>query len=254
MAEGRGWLRWTVAVAVWLAVWQVGALLIGHEVLLVSPLRVIVRLGELVPDGGFWASAGYSLGRIGLGFGLALVIGFGLSWLGGLNPWLGALIDLPVRLIRSVPVVSVIILILLWADASRLSLAVSCLMVTPLVYANASQALAARDPALDELARVFELSRARHWWAITLPGLMPFLVAAVRGGAGLAWKAGISAEVIGLPRGSVGERLYQAKLYLSSADLFAWTLVVMVAALGCEQLAVWLLGRLQTWLARRYAR
>ena len=249
-----GWLRWAVAIVVWLAAWQVGAGLIGHEVLLVSPWQVIVRLGQLLPSSTFWATAGYSLARIGLGFVLALGLGFGLAWLASLNPWVGALVDVPVRLVRSVPVVSIIILILLWANASWLSVTVSAMMVTPIVYANAAEALAARSVALQELACVFGLSRARRWWAITLPGLMSYLTAAARAGAGLAWKAGISAEVIGLPRGSVGERLYQAKLYLSSADLFAWTLVVVVLAAGCELLAVWLLGRLQVWLGRRYAR
>ena len=253
-AAPRAWLRWTVAVLVWLVVWEIGARLIGHEVLLVSPWRVLVRLVELAPSASFWATAGYSLARIGVGFLVALALGFVLAWLASLNPWLGAFVDVPVRLIRSVPVVSVIILILLWADASWLSVTVSCLMVTPLVCANATEALATRHQALHEFARVFDLSRARRWWAITLPGLMPFLVAAVRGGAGLAWKAGVSAEVIGLPRGSVGERLYQAKLYLSSADLFAWTLVVLVLAVGCEQLVVWLAGQIQAWLTRRYVR
>ena len=250
----RPWLRWGVAIVVWLAVWQAGAMLIGHEVLLVSPVRVLLRLGELAPTGAFWASVGYSLARIAAGFVLAVVLGFGLALLASLNPWLAALIEVPVRVIRSVPVVSVIILILIWANAAWLSATVSCLMVLPIVYANAAEALATRDGALDELARVFEWSRARRWWAITLPGLLPFLVAACRVGAGLAWKAGISAEVIGLPRGSVGERLYQAKLYLSSADLFAWTLVVVALAFVCERVVLWLLARLQTWLTGRYAR
>jgi len=249
-----GWLRWAAAIGVWLVAWMIAARLVGHDVLLPMPWRVITRLIELAPSGAFWASAGYSLLRIGLGFVLAVLIGFTLSWLASLNEWLGALIEVPVRLIRAVPVVSVIILILLWADASWLSVTVSCLMVTPLVYANATEAFAARDPAMAELADVFDITPARRWWAITLPGLMPFLMAAVRAGAGLAWKAGVSAEVIGLPRGSVGERLYQAKLYLSSADLFAWTLVVIVLAIACEQLSVWLLRLLQGWLSVRYAK
>ena len=161
----RPWLRWGVAIVVWLAVWQAGAMLIGHEVLLVSPVRVLLRLGELAPTGAFWASVGYSLARIAAGFVLAVALGFGLALLASLNPWLAALIEVPVRVIRSVPVVSVIILILIWANAAWLSATVSCLMVLPIVYANAAEALATRDGALDELARVFEWSRARRWWA-----------------------------------------------------------------------------------------
>jgi len=252
--DRRRWVRLGAAVAFWLVVWQVGAWAVGHQVLLVSPGRVLARLAELAPTGPFWATVGYSLGRIGLGFCLAVVLGFGLALAASLNPWLAALVDVPVRAIRSVPVVSVIILILIWASAAWLSVTVSCLMVLPIVYANAAEALAQPRAHLDELARVFALPWVRRWWAITLPGLLPYLVAACRVGAGLAWKAGISAEVIGLPRGSVGERLYQAKLYLSSADLFAWTVVVVALAFACERVVLWLLGRLGIWLGGRYAR
>ena len=248
------WFRTAVAVVAWLAVWQVAAWAIGHQVLLVSPVAAVGRLLELLATPAFWGSAGYTLGRIGLGFALGFLGGFALAGLASRGPWPSALISLPIRVIRSVPVVSVIILILIWADADWLSATVATLMVAPVSFANAETGLADRDVKLDELAAVFGLPAWRRWWAITLPGLLPHLTAAARTGMGLAWKAGVSAEVIGLATGSVGERLYEAKLFLSSADLFAWTLVVVVAALGCERAALWLLGGLRRWLGGRYAR
>ena len=91
---------------------------------------------------------------------------------------------------------------------------------------GAGRELAARlAAARDEVRRVV---------AIDGPQVLPYFVAACRAGMGLAWKAGIAAEVIGLPTGSIGERLYQAKLFLSSADLFAWTAVIVAASSGSE--------------------
>ena len=248
------WLRTAVAVVAWLAVWQVAAWAVGHQVLLVSPAQAVARLGQLLATPVFWASAGYTLGRVGLGFLLGFLAGFALAGLASRGPWPAALISLPIRVIRSVPVVSVIILILIWADAAWLSATVATLMVLPVSYANVETGLAARDAQLEELAAVYQLPARRRWWAITLPALLPHLTAAARAGMGLAWKAGVSAEVIGLATGSVGERLYEAKLFLSSADLFAWTLVVVVASLACERVVLWLLGGLRRWLGGRYAR
>jgi NitT/TauT family transport system permease protein len=59
----------------------------------------------------------------------------------------------------------------------------------------------------------------------------------------------VAAEVIGLPEGSIGERLYQAKIFLTSADLFAWTAVVIALSFALERLVVALLGRAERRLS-----
>ena len=56
--------------------------------------------------------------------------------------------------------------------------------------------------------------------------------------------------MIGLPRGSIGEQLYQAKLFLSTADLFAWTVVIVAVSYGFERLVLATLSRVQVRVAR----
>jgi len=63
-----------VCVLFWLAVWQVGAMLLGQELLLVSPVRAAGRLLELIPTEGFLRSVAFSSGRILGGFGLGLAV------------------------------------------------------------------------------------------------------------------------------------------------------------------------------------
>lgn len=53
----------------------------------------------------------------------------------------------------------------------------------------------------------------------------------------------MAAEVIGIPRGSVGECLQQAKVYLDTPDLFAWTLVIVALSLAFEQLVLFLVRK-----------
>ena len=45
----------------------------------------------------------------------------------------------------------------------------------------------------------------------------------------MAFKSGIAAEVIGVPDFSIGANLYEAKIYLDTASLFAWTLAAGAA-------------------------
>ena len=89
-----------------------------------------------------------------------------------------------------------------------------------------------------EMARLFRLSGGRRIRAVYLPAVMPYLLSACRVSVGMALKAGVAGEIIGLPRWSIGEQLYLSKLYLNTADLFAWSLVIIVISLALEKLLV----------------
>ena len=79
--------------------------------------------------------------------------------------------------------------------------------------------------------------------AIDVPAVMPYLQSGSRTAIGLAWKSGIAAEVIGLPQGSIGEQLYQSKIFLSTAELFSWTLAIVLLAFTFEKLFLTALRR-----------
>ena len=239
-----------VTVVSLLAIWEILALVIGQEIIMVSPVQVGETLVALVPQSSFWATIAHSLIRIVAGFAMAFLLGVATAWLASVNRWVESFASTVMRLVRSIPVVSFIILLLIWADSAYIGLWVSFLMVVPVIYSNAESGFSARDVKLVQMAQVFGFSPLRRWWAITLPGLMPYLMSACRVGFGLAWKAGVSAEVIGMPSGSIGERLYQAKIYLSTADLFAWTAVIVVLSYLCEKCVVLGLARLQVALGK----
>ena len=73
---------------------------------------------------------------------------------------------------------------------------------------------------------------------IIMPQLSPYLISAGRVTAGMAWKAGVAAEIIGMPKGSVGQMLYMSKIYLDTDDLLAWTVIIVVLSVIFEKLVV----------------
>jgi len=238
--------RWPLALGgamVWLVIWQGVAMAIGQPIIIASPWQVCQVLGQLVATASFWGAAWTTFWHIGAGFVLAVIVGALLAWASSLHRWVDALLSPPIRAMRSVPVVSFIILLLIWGSSSWLAMAVSCLMVLPAVFDNIAEGLANVPGELREMARVFRVPHWRTLVGITLPSLWPYLIAACRVGIGLAWKSGVSAEVIGLPGGTIGERLYTAKLYLATGDLFAWTVVIVALGLGTEKLVLWLLDK-----------
>jgi NitT/TauT family transport system permease protein len=242
--DGRartGWGRATVAAAAWVGLWQVLAWTLHQPILLAGPWQVALRLVDLVPSLEFWATVATTVGRIGIGFTAAAVVGALLAVGSTRSRWLDAFIAVPVSTVRATPVVSFIILVLVWTSSSWLAAVVSFLMALPVMHTATAQGIVQRDVMLAEMSQVFQVPWWRRVVAVDLPQVMPFVVAGARTGVGLAWKAGVAAEVIGLPRGSIGERLYQAKLYLATADVLAWTVVVVAVSAAMEMVVLRLL-------------
>ena len=139
---------------------------------------------------------------------------------------------------------------LVWVPSRNLSVVISFLMVAPIVYQNVLGGISNMDHKLTEMADVFQVPFARRLRYLYLPQVAPFFRSACAVGLGLCWKSGVAAEVIGLPDGSIGERLYEAKVYLDTPDLFAWTLVIVLVSIAFEKLFLFLLDR-ALYLVRR---
>ena len=229
------------AVLFWLAVWQVGSMALqaayphGH-LLLPSPVSALVRLGELSLTANFWRSIGWSTVRIIGGFLVSCLAAILLAIPASRWVRVRELLSPLVVTIKTVPVASFIILALVWLNSRSLSFFIAFLMVFPPVYLNVLEGIRQTDWNLIEMARVFRVPLWRRIRGIYLPQVLPYFRAAVSLALGLCWKAGIAAEVIGLPSGSLGEHLYNAKVYYMTPDLFAWTAVIVLVSVVFERL------------------
>lgn len=234
----------TCAVLFALLLWQAGAMVLQKEILLASPIATARQLLFLVTEPGFWGSVSFSFFRIVLGFFLSLLCGGVLAVLSSKSHLFEVMLWPFISVIKSTPVASFIILCLVWLSSANLSVFIAFLMVLPIVYANVLQGIKTTDRNLLDMAKVFRVSPVKKVLYIYLPHLKPYLLSACSVSLGLSWKAGIAAEVIGIPTGSIGEKLYQAKVYLSTPDLFAWTVVIIVISILFEKLFTLLLAKL----------
>lgn len=231
---GRATAVRVAAVALWLVVWQVGSVALAQPLILPGPLEVLSALAGLVRAPGFWSKVGFSLARIVGGCALAYAVAGLLAWASAASRAVRVALRPPLVAIKSTPVACVVVLLLIWLGAENVSLAAVFLMALPGVYFALVEGLDRVDGRLAELLRVSGVRGLRRWLALTWPGVLPFLVAASEVVVGMSWKAGVAAELIGTPMGSIGERIYQTKLLLDTAGLFAWTIVVIALATVCE--------------------
>ena len=229
-------IRKLLSVALALLLWQAGAMALDLNLLLVTPVEVVRRLFTLVGENDFWQTLLFSFSRIVLGFALAFALGCLLGVLSGKWPLLETLLWPYVITIKTVPVASFIILSLIFFSARQLPTFISFLMVFPVIYSNVLEGISSTDRELLEMAQVFKISWWRRLGYIYLPHLKPFLFSACSVALGMSWKSGVAAEVIGVASGSIGEKLYESKVYFITEDLLAWTVVIVLISVLFEKL------------------
>ena len=233
-----------IAALFWILVWQVASMWLGQEILLASPVRVLATLWEFVGQPAFWGAVGFSFVRIAGGFLLAWTMGIFLAVVAARHQSVRILLTPLTAAVKATPVASFIILALVWIPSKNLSVFISFLMVLPIVWANVAQALAETDPLLIEMGKAFHFSGWQRVREIYIPSAMPQFLAACTTALGFAWKSGVAAEILSLPRRAVGTYLYQAKITLETVDLFAWTLCVIAFSMLMERAMMKVLRRL----------
>jgi len=239
--------------ASWLAalgLWTLLALLIQNELLLPTPWAVLARLAELLCSGGFWLALFRSFLNIAAGFLASLLCALLLGSVAGRFLWAESLLQPYMTLCKTVPVASFILLAFLWVSGERLSILIAFLMALPVLYGNVLQGVRSADKALFEMAAVYRIGWGRRIRCLWLPQLTPWLHSGCGAALGLAWKAGVAAEVIAVARHSMGEGLYEAKLALDIPALFGWTAAIVAVSVLWEKLFMMLLRALTERLVK----
>ena len=227
--------------AFWLAVWVFVAALVAQPLILPGPGAVVVALLRLVCDAGTWAILAGSGARILGGLALAAVCGGLLAGISSRSRAFARLVAPALSFVKATPVACVVVLLLIWLGSARVSIAVVFLMALPGVYFSLVEGLAQVDQPLEQMFRLHGVQGWRLFCAHTWREVLPFVLSCARAVIGMSWKAGVAAELIGMATGTVGERIYQAKLLIETADLLAWTVLVVAASWACERVLVWLL-------------
>jgi len=222
-------------VIFWLIVWQIAASAVNRPIFFVSPLEAAARLIELMRGVDFWLSLGRTTLKIMCGYAASCAAAVLLAAASDSLPLVRELVSPLMTAVRSVPVVSFTILALILLPSKWLCVLISFLMVFPIVYTGALAAFDSRSGELAEMADAFGVAGARRLRYVDLPQMYGGLEASICAACGFAWKSGVAAEVIGITTGSVGERLQQAKVYLMTPDLFAWTIAVVVMSALCTK-------------------
>ncbi len=218
-------------------------MIVGNPLLFPSPLSTLKRLFELMCMLEFYGIILRSLIRIFIGTLAAVILGILLAVATAKYRLFHDFISPIMTVIKAVPVVSFILLLLLWLGRNVLPSIISALIVLPIVWSNIEAGILQTDKGLIELAEIYKMSAWKKTRHIYAPSVLPYFISSLNSSLGLAWKAGIAAEVLALPVIAIGKQIYHSKLYLETTDLFAWTLTVIIISLIIEKLIVFVIKK-----------
>lgn len=164
-------------IVAWLLLWQLTAAIVDSEFLFPSPISVIKRLSELAVTADFWKAAAYSLGRISLGCAGGIIVG---TFFGALTAFSKPLYEFfsPLLVtVKTTPVASFIILLLVWVKRSGIPIVIAFLMVVPILWSNVAEGLRNADRQLLEAAKIFRFTRMQKIKGVYIPSVRPSFTA-----------------------------------------------------------------------------
>ncbi len=224
------------ALLFWIGIWFLASKKIDSIFILPSPVQIFPRLLELACTGEFYQVLFVSFVRITAGFLLGLALGFFLGFLTYFFRPAKALFTPLMHIVRATPVASFILVVIFWVERSTVPTFISLLMVLPIVWQNTVLGFEKKDKSLSEVAKVYRFGFWKTLFRIDLPQVAPFVYSAGKTSLGLSWKAGVAAEVLALPKASIGMMIYNAKLYLEMVDLYAWTVAIIIFSVILEKI------------------
>jgi NitT/TauT family transport system permease protein len=233
----------SLAIVLVLLGWQFAATMIHLPLILPTPKQAFIQVILLLVTVAFWHHLGTTLSRGLIGFGIAFLFGLFIGVCAGSNNRIGAFFRPLIILTRSTPVMSVIILALIWFRRETVPIFVTFLMVFPIVVQNIIEGIHSIDHELIEMVTTYRVSNSQRFTKLYLPSLAPFLASGISAGLGITWKVLIAAEVIAYPSWGIGAQMDTARVYLQTDKVFAWTLVVIALGLFFDYLMDYLLKK-----------
>jgi len=230
-----------------LLVWKLLSMHFDSDFVIPSPEKTLLATLKLFTDASFLSIAGSTVARGLTGFIISLVLGIGTGIVTGINPYVDAFLRPVLVTIRSIPVISIILLALIWFNPGSVPVFIGLLTMFPFITTNVSDGIKSIDRDLVDMAAFYRVSRERIVRELYIPAIMPFIVSGASSALGIGWRAIIIGEVLSQPEYGIGTMMQTAQTFLNIDAVIAWTIIAVLISYGFEKTIRWIEGRFINW-------
>lgn len=230
-----------------LVIWKILSLHLKSDFVLPSPEKTLVTTLTLFGNSGFLATVGTTILRGLTGFIISGILGIATGIITGINPNINAFLQPILVTIRSIPVISIILLALIWFHPGAVPVFIGMLTMFPFITTNVSDGIRSIDSELVVMATFYKISRKRIIREVYIPAIMPFIVSGASSALGIGWRAIIIGEVLSQPEYGIGTMMQTAQTFLNVDAVIAWTIIAVLISFIFEKTIRWVEGKFITW-------
>jgi NitT/TauT family transport system permease protein len=175
-----------------------------------------------------------TLFRLVISILLSLGIGVLLGILSGIIPEISWLLKPHVTVLRTIPVISIIVILLVLFGFNIAPYVITFLMVFPIIYQASYEGIRHMDHELKDVYRLEQHDLKLAIKYLYLPMITPYITLSILQSFGLGLKVLVMAEYLSQTRNSIGNALYLSKVNLEYDQVFGWSIVLILLSLLFE--------------------
>ena len=210
--------------------WQAIAWQIGFPAIFPSLFELVKQVFKLFIRENFFIILSITILRGIIGFAFAFVFAFSFATLSTFSTFWKSFFYPIIVVTRSIPVISFVLIALLWFSPPYLPIFIAIVTMFPVLYQNTLTGLENTDNKLIEMAKVFGKSPYQGFVSIYLPASKSFIYDGISTSMGFGWRAIIIGEVLAQPIHGIGTAMKQAQAYINVSELIAWTIIAVAVS------------------------
>ncbi|HEM48805.1 MAG TPA: ABC transporter permease [Caldithrix sp.] len=232
-----------------LLVWQLLAMYFDSDFIVPSPGKTFITALGLFTEKGFLSVVGITIIRGLAGFIISASLGMLLGVIAGTSQGFEAFLRPFLVTVRSVPVIALILLALIWFSPGTVPVVIAMLTMFPFICTNVIDGIRSVDPDLIAMARFYRVSRKRIIFEVYIPAIMPFIISGASSAMGIGWRAIIIGEVLSQPRYGIGTMMQAEQTFLNVDAVIAWTIIAILISYIFEKIIRWSEHKIVVWRA-----
>ena len=233
-----------------LIVWKVLSMHFSSDFILPSPETTFSTTIKLFGDSQFLETVGTTILRGVFGFVLSFILGLGFGIWAGVSPNFNAFLRPILVTVRSIPVIALLLLALIWLNPGLVPVFLAMLTMFPFICTNVIDGIQSVDQNLVQMATFYRVGRGQIIRELYLPAIMPFIISGASSAMGIGWRAIIIGEVLSQPKYGIGTVMQSAQTFLKVDAVIAWTIIAVIISYGFERIIRWSERKIVIWRAR----
>lgn len=227
-----------IIFVLWLFIWELCSLFVNQELFLPSPLNVFIKLMQLLKEPIFWKSVFFTMLRVIISLLLSIALGIFMGILSGFFKIFREFLSPFITAMKSTPVISIIIIALIWFKSSNVAIFTSILICFPIIYTNVLSGISSLDKKYIDLMNLYNVKWIYRIKNVYIPFIKTYIYSSILMCIGIGWKVVVASEVLSTPIYSIGTNLLNCKNMLETEELFAWTIVIVIFSLIFEKIFI----------------